>query len=315
MSCSIKRNSLLSLKPVKKFIKGLGKEIEGYFGEDKACIIGLEDDGIFYAEGLYVWLSEEKKKDVTLTTMDDHGRGMEDEKAKGRKILVVDNDIVTGKAYRTAMSVLRKKKEKLKIKDVKFAVLCDRVKIADFSIENYPVPESWELKDLDEINRQVLELLAQNGRTSFVRIAKVTGLTPMGARKRVEKMIGNNFLETHGMINISRFYKVSANISLEAPAEIVSKMVEKFENCPMVYNLARLPSGHHHNLIIGLISPNLRRINDLVKKQIRAEEGVRNLEADIGELPVVPRGHIPANFLKKKKCLCGEKCEDCEYYM
>ena len=310
----MKGNSLLALKPVKKFINGLGKEIEDYFGEDKACIIGLEDDGVFYAEGLYYWL-QEKKRDVTLTTMDDYGKGMEEEKVKGRKILVIDNDIVTGKAYRTAMSVLRRKQEKLKIKDVKFAVLCDRVKVADFSVEDYPVPESWELKDLDEIDRQILELLAQDGRTSFVKIAKETGLTPMGARKRVEKLLGNNFLEIHGLLNISRFYKASATISLEAPTKVVEKMVKKFENCPMVYNLVRLPSGHHHNLIIGLLSPNLRRIDDLIKKQIRTEEGVRNLEADIGELPVVPTGHMPASFLKGKKCLCREKCEECEYFI
>ncbi len=305
----------MALKPVRKFIKGVGKEVEEYFGEDRACVIGLEDDGIFYAEGLYNWLKEEKKIDATLTTMDDYGKGLEEEKAKGRKVLVIDNDIVTGKAYRTAMSVLRRKKEKLKIKDIKFAVLCDRVKVADFSVEDYPVPESWELKDLDEIDRQILQLLAQDGRTSFVKIAKETGLTPMGARKRVEKMTGNNFLETHGTLNISRFYKVSANISLEAPSRLVDKMAKKFENCPMVYNLVRFPSGHHHNLIIGLVSPNLKRINDLIKKQIRSEEGVRNLEADIGELPLVPSGHVPASFLEKKKCLCREKCDECEYFM
>ncbi len=305
----------MALKPVRKFIKGLGKEITDYFGEDRACIIGLEDDGIFYAEGLYHWLKKEKGLNVNLTTMDDYGKGLEEKKLKNRKVLVIDNDIVTGKAYRTAMSVLRKKKKRLGIGDIKFAVLCDRVKVADFSVEDYPVPESWELKDLDEIDRQILRMLVQDGRTSFVKIAKETGLTPMGARKRVEKMMGNNFLEIQGLLKISRFYKVSASISLEAPAKVVDRMIDKFKNCPMVYNLVRLPSGHHHNLVIGLVSPNLKRVNDLIKKQIRSEEGVRNLETDIGELPIIPAGHIPASFLEKNKCLCQEKCDECEYFM
>jgi len=288
--------------------------VKQYFGKDKACIIGLEDDGVFYGEGLYKWLSQKNKK-VSFTTMDDYGNGLEQDKVKGRKVLLVDNDIVTGKAYRVVMALMREKKEKLKIKDIKFAVLCDRMKVADFSVEDYPAPSSWSLAALDEIDLEIIKALSQDGRKSFVDIAKKTGLTSVGVKKRVEKLIENDMLIIQGLLNIEKFYSVSATIGIEAPSKVISKLTKKFENCPLVYNLVRFPSGHHQNLIIGIVSPNLKRINDLIAKQLRSESGIRNIEADIGELPIIPKGHLLSIFDKSKKCICEERCNECEYFL
>ena len=312
----MQKNTLSTLKPIKKFIAGVGKEINKYFGKDKGCIIGLEDDGVFYAEGLYLWLSKRNGKKFNFTTMDDQGKGLEEQKMKGRKVLIVDNDIVTGKAYRRVMALLRGKKDKLKIKDIKFATLCDRVKMADFSVEDYPVPDFWSLKDLDEIDLEIIKILTQDGRERFVDIAKETGLTPVGAKNRVEKLIEHEILKIHGLLNMEKFYSVSARIGIETSADVISKLVKKFENCPLVYSLVRFPSGHQHNLILGIVAPDLKRINDLITKQIRSEPGVRNMESDVGELPIIPKGHLPPNFSERsKKCLCEKKCNECEYFL
>jgi len=311
----MKKNTLLSLKPIKKFIDGIGKDVIKYFGKDKACIIGLEDDGVFYGEGLYFWLSK-KNKNITFTTIDDYGKGLEENKVKGRKVLLVDNDIITGKAYRTVMDFMRERKERLKIKDIKFAVLCDRMKMADFSIEDYPAPISWSLKALDEVDLEIIRSLSQDGRKSFVEIAKKTGLTSVGVKNRVEKLIKQDVLKIQGLLNIEKFYSVSATVGIEAPSKVISKLIKKFENCPLVYNLVGFPSGHHQNLIIGLVAPNLKRINDLIAKQLRSEPGIRNIEADIGELPITPKGHLLSNLAdKSKKCLCEKRCNECEYFL
>ncbi|MBZ9577442.1 AsnC family transcriptional regulator [Patescibacteria group bacterium] len=310
----MQKNTLLSLKPIKKFIKGVGKDVIKYFGKDKGCIIGLEDDGVFYGEGLYEWLSQ-KKKNVTFTTMDDYGKGLEQEKVKGRKVLLVDNDIVTGKAYRIVMKFMREKKERLEIKDIKFAVLCDRMKVADFSVEDYPAPTSWSLRALDEIDLEVIRSLSEDGRKSFVDIAKKTGLTPVGVKNRVEKLIKHDILKIRALLNIEKFYSVSANIGIEAPPDIISKLIRKFENCPLVYNLVRVSSGQH-NLIIGILAPNLKRINDFAKKQIRSEPKIRDIHVNFGEIPLIPKGHLPPNLSDiSKKCLCEEKCNECEHFL
>jgi len=309
------KNNLLIYKPIKKFIKGIGKDVIKYFGKDKACVIGLEDDGVFYGKGLYEWLSK-KNKNITFTIMNDMGEGLEEDKIRGRKVVVVDNDIITGRAYRDVMRVMRGKKERLKIKDIKFAVLCDRMKIADFSVEDYPAPTSWSLRALDEIDLEIVKSLSQDGRKRLVEIAKKTGLTPVGVKNRVEKLIEQDMLKIQGLLNIEKFYSVSATIGVEAPSRVISKLIKKFENCPLVYNLVRFPSGHHQNLTIGIVAPNLKRINDLIAKQLRSEPGIRSIEADIGELPIVPEGHLLSIFSEKsKKCLCEKRCNECEYFL
>lgn len=309
------KNTLLSLKPIKKFVDGIGKDVKKYFGKDKGCIIGLEDDGIFYAEGLYNWLSK-NNKNLVLAVMDDYGKGLDEEKVKGRKVLLIDNDIITGRAYRKVMSFMQRQKKKWNIKDIKFAVLCDRVKVADFSVEDYPIPTSWNLKDLDEIDLKIIKSLSEYGRRKFVDIAKETGLTSVGIKDRVEKLIKNGLLDFHALLNIQKFYSLSANIEIEAPPETITKLIQKFKNCPLVYNLVRFPIGHHYNLLIGLVSPNLKRINDLVTKQIRTEPGIKNVEVNMGEPPIIPNGYLPSNFRDpSKKCLCEKRCNECEYFL
>jgi len=311
---NMKKNTLLNLKPIRKFIEGVGKDVEEYFGKDKGCIIGLEDDGIFYGEGLYCWLSE-KNKNITFFAMDDCGKGLEGDKVKERKILIVDNDIVTGKAYREVMEFMRERKDKLGIKDIKFAVLCDRMKMADFSVEDYPVPSSWSLKNLDKIDLEIIKALSQEGRERFVEIAKKIGLTPVGVKNRVEKLIEQDMIKIQGLLNIEKFYKVSANIGIEAPPDVIPRLIKKFENCPLVYNLVRVSSGQH-NLIIGVVAPNLERVNDFVRKQIRSELEIKDIHVNFGELPIIPKGHSPVNFSEKsKKCLCQERCNECEYFL
>lgn len=310
----MKKDVLLDLKPIQKFIRGVGKKIKEYFGKDPACIVGLGDDGIFYAKGLYEWF-QKMKRPVTLTFMDENGKKLEEDKLKGRKVLIVDNDIISGKSYREAMNAIRMRKEKLKIKDIKFAVLCDRMGLADFSVEGYQMPSSWNLKELDTIDLEIIKHLSQNGRKTFVKIAKEIGLTPVGVKKRVEKLIEKGILKIQGFLNIEKFYSTSATIGIDADPATISKLSKKFEGCPLVYNLLKVTGGHR-NLILNLIAPNQKRIVDLVEKQIRTEPKIRYLEIEIGELPIVPKVHSLPNFVDRtKKCPCEVKCNECEYFL
>ncbi|MEK7482665.1 MAG: AsnC family transcriptional regulator [Patescibacteria group bacterium] len=306
-------NTLLELKPIKKFIAGVGEQIKAYIGKDPACIIGLEDDGVFYARGLYHWLSQSNKK-ITLTTMDDYGRGLEKEKVKNRKVLLVDNDIVTGKAFREIMDFMTRVKDELVIKDIKFAVLCDRMKVADFSVEDYPMPSSWDLKHFDKIDLKIIRTLCHDGRATFVDIAKEINLTPVGVKKRVERLLDRGVMNVKGSLDAKKFYSVSAAIGIEANPEAVDRLIKKFASCPLVYNLVKV-SGNH-NLVVGLIAPSLSRIHDLVEKQIRSDTGIRLLEIDLGELPIVPKTHCLAGLADtSKKCPCPTHCNECEYFL
>lgn len=284
------KNTLLELKPIQKFINGVGKDINKYFRNDKGCIIGLGDDGFIYGLGLYQWISK-KKKNICLTTMDDNGRGLEEEKVKGKKVLIIDNDIISGKSYKRAMEIMRAKKTELKIKDIKFAVLCDRTGLADFSVEGYSAYAPWSLERLDGLDLKIIRALAADGRRSFVEIAKGTRLSPVAIKNRVERLIDDKVLKIQGLLNMEKVYSVSAHIDIEADSGTVSHLIEKFEKSPLVYHLVK--TSGRYNLLVGIVTPNLESIENFIAKEIRSELGVKHIEVSIGELPIIPKGWNP----------------------
>ena len=284
------KNSLLNFKPIQKLIAGVGKNIKKYFGKDKGCIIGLGDDGVFYGLGLYQWLSKQNKK-IAFTTMEDNGQRLEEEKVKGRKVLIVDNDIITGKSYKRAMGVMKEGKERLKIKDIKFAVLCDRTGLADFSVEGYSAYAPWSLERLDGLDLKIIQALSKDGRKSFVDIAKGSGLSPVAIKNRVERLIEDEVLKIQGLLNMTKVYSVSAHIEIEADQKTIDRLIEKFEKSPLVYHLVR--TSGRYNLMVSIATPNLESIENFIAKEIRLEPEVKHIEVHVGELPIIPKGWIP----------------------
>lgn len=272
------------------FVETIGPKVKKYFGKMPGCIIGLEIDGVFYAEALYQWLKL-NRSNLTLTAMNDEGKGLEEKKLAGRKILIVEDEIVTGKSYKRAMEVMRAKKEDLKIKDVKFAVLCDRTGLADFSVEGYSSYAPWSLEKLDGTDLKIINELSQDGRRSFVDIAKKTGLSQVAIKNRVEKLIEENFLKIQGQLNISKCYSVSAHIEIEADKATISKLIEKFEKSPLVYHLAK--TSGRYNLLVSIVAQNLESIETIIDKEVRRDPGIKHIDVMIGELPIIPKTWNP----------------------
>jgi DNA-binding Lrp family transcriptional regulator len=284
------RNTLLNIKPIQKFINGVGKDVKRFFGKEKGCIVGLGDDGYFYGLGLYQWISQKNKK-ITFATMDDQGKGLDEEKLKGRKVLLVDNDIITGKSYKRTMETMRAKKERLKLKDVKFAVLCDRTGLADFYVEGYSAYAPWSLERLDGLDLKILQAFSKDGRKSFVEIAKETKLSPVAVKNRVERLIDDDVLKILGLLNMEKVYSVSAHIEVEADSKTINRLIGKFEKSPLVYHLVK--TSGRYNLMISIATPNLENIENFIAKEIRSEPAVKHIEVQVGELPIIPKSWNP----------------------
>jgi len=215
----------------------------------------------------------------------------EEEKLKGRKVLIVDNDIITGKGYKKVMENIRIRKEKLKLKDIKYAVLRDRVDLADFSVEGYTVFAPWSLNQIDGLDLQIIQALSQNGRKSFVEIAKKTKLSPVGVKNRVEKLIEQGVLKIQGGLRIETFNSLSAYIGVEAEKKVVSNLIEKLEKSPLVYHLVKASGSY--NLVINIIASNMTQIERFINKEIRSNPGVKRIEVNVGELPIIPKVWTP----------------------
>ncbi len=278
-------NHILKYKPIQKFVNGVGKEVFQYLGKDKACIIGLGDDGVFYGEGLYAWLKQ-KGSSVIFTMMDYDCHDLDVSALRGRKVIVVDNDIITGTSYRSVMEEFAARREELQFTDVKFAVLCDRTNLADFVVEGYTITAGAEMVKLDTLDYKILQLLSKDGRASFSDIAKMTKLTSAGAKKRVEKMMRNGVLEVRGLLPLSKFYSVAACVTVKVESRHVTELMEALQKLPMVCFLLRLYG--EHNVALGIVASSLPDINSFVEQHLHSAPGVKNVVVHVGDVPQIP---------------------------
>lgn len=278
---------ILEFESVKKFIAAVGKDVEKYFGKDDACIVYLKPDGVFYGEGLYQWLKK-KKKNIALTTMDDDGVDLDAQSVRGCKILLVDNDIITGKGFKRSMEALRMRKAELELKGIKFAVFADRIGLADFSASKYSVEGVWHLGELDAKDLKIISLLSQDGRMSLAEIGQKIGLSSVAVKNRADKLLKEKIIRINGALSIDQFYTMSAQIGIDADEKTVLQMIEDLEKIQEVYLLVRTVSGRYH-LMVGVLSHNLENIEQFIENKIRSVPGVKRIDVYVGELPVRPK--------------------------
>jgi len=274
---------ILKYESIQKFIRGVGEDVTRYVDKDKFCIIGLGENGIFYGEGLYRWFKK-KGFNVTFTRINDEGKGLEEEKLKGRKVLFADSHIITGRCYRKALDIVRSKQKELKVKDIKCAVLHDLRGFADFVAERYLSPEV----KLDQIDLKIIKILLENGKKPFSEIAREIKLSPVGVKNRIDRLFKQKILEIRGLLNLEKFYSVSANIGVGADSLTCQKIIKKLNQNPLVYNLMKV-SGSNKDLIINIVAPNIKVVEEFLDREIRSEPGVKFIEVNTGELPIFPK--------------------------
>lgn len=282
--------NILKYPAIQKFIKNIEKDITNYVGKDKVCVVGLGENGVFYGEGIYQWFKK-NGFDVTFTTINDEGKGLEDKKLKGRKVLMVDSHIITGRCYQTALKVISSKRKKLGIKDIKSAVMHDLRGFADFIAERYLIPQI----KLDKIDFDIMEILLRDGRKSFVKIAPKIGLSAVGVKNRVDRLIKEGILTIKGLINLEKFYSLSANIEIKADNQTCQKIIKKLNHNPLVFNLMKV-SGSNKDLIINIVVPSNKVIEEFLDQEIRSESGIKSIEVNTGGLPIIPKEISQENF-------------------
>lgn len=145
----------------------------------------------------------------------------------------------------------------------------------------------WRTSRFDDIDLKILQALYQDGRKSFVEIAKETKLSPVGIKNRVDKLIGEDILKIQGLVNMEKIHSFSATIAVETDHKTLSNLIEKFKKSPLVYHLVK--TSGRCNLIIGIVAPDLESIENFIAMGLREEPGVKYFEVNIGELPIIPR--------------------------
>jgi DNA-binding Lrp family transcriptional regulator len=171
---------------------------------------------------------------------------------------------------------------------------------------------------LDEIDKKIITQLQANGRTTAEELAKITGFTSMGAKKRLEKLIKNGTIKISALINPSVLKLHPAFVMLEMEsAEAMQDLLNRFEECPRVVEIFKTVGGY--NLIALVVAETLETLESISmeKCSLRCSRGIRRSEFyPISETYFSPFLQIRESLAQQKKTTapCKVDCDPCNRY-
>jgi len=171
---------------------------------------------------------------------------------------------------------------------------------------------------VDGIDRRLIALLRRDGRLSYRRLGDEVGFTIMGAKRRVEKLIGRGIIRITALENIRELGYHAAIIMLEVESQkALTEILRRFENCPRVVNVFTMLSGYNLAALVVAEDRDTLESEAWESCSLRSQAGVRRSEFyPIGEVYYSP-------FLPVREELrggdastapCGVNCGECERY-
>jgi Lrp/AsnC family transcriptional regulator for asnA, asnC and gidA len=169
-------------------------------------------------------------------------------------------------------------------------------------------------KNLDDRSRYIISELTRDGRTKYTKMARDLKITPAAVKERVERLIDKGFIRVAALVNMQKFFPITAVIGIEADSDAIKILTRRFRNCPLVFHMAK--TSGMHNLIIFIAAEDLNFIDKFISSHVRSEPGVRHVEVNIGNSPSNPE-FLQLNVCSPKlldACPCGARCDDCAFY-
>ncbi len=171
---------------------------------------------------------------------------------------------------------------------------------------------------MDEIDRKIIAQLQTDGRTTLLELAKISGLTSMGTKKRLEKLIKNGTINVSALLNPKALGLHPAVVILEMEnAEAMQNLLERFKDCPRVIQIFKTVGGF--NLIAIVVAENAETLESISmeKCSMRSSPGIRRSEFyPISDTFFSPYLQIRENLAHKGTAVtpCSVDCNPCIRY-
>lgn len=168
-------------------------------------------------------------------------------------------------------------------------------------------------KILDSVDRKIIAILRENGRSKLVDLSKAIGFTSMGVKKRVAKLIERNIVNVTATLNNSLLKFQLAFINVSVNPQFSKELVTRFEECPKA--IASFARKNEVSKVFMLVFGETRGALSGLLDAVRAQSGV--VEADLQVLDEVY--YMPYLPIRVEKMLrdtppCGVSCNTCTYY-
>ncbi len=168
-------------------------------------------------------------------------------------------------------------------------------------------------KVLDEIDRKILAMLRENGRSKFVELSRSIGFTSMGVKKRVSKLIERNIVNVSAMLNLSILKIQPALIKVSLDANFSRAFIEHFENCPKV--ISSFSRRNEVSKVIMFVFGESKGALEGLLNTVKSRSGVLEAELEVlGELNYTPYLPIRMEKMLQQSPPCHADCASCNYY-
>lgn len=171
---------------------------------------------------------------------------------------------------------------------------------------------------MDDVDRKIISQLQLNGRTTLGELGRVTGLTSMGVKKRVDKLVEKDVLKVSALINGEKLNLHAAVVLIEIESSnAMQRLLERFKDCPRVVNIFTTLGGF--NLIAIVVAEDRDTLESISveKCSLRSSEGIRRSEFyPIGNIHYSQYLPIREYLAHKKRTTtpCNVDCRPCNRY-
>ena len=130
---------------------------------------------------------------------------------------------------------------------------------------------------LDEVSRQIIEQLQQDGRRSYAAIAKVVGLSEAAVRQRVQKLLEAGVMQIVAVTDPLRIgFRRQAMIGLKAEGDL-RQVADKLAAVPEIDYVVMCAGSF--DLLVELVCEDDEDLFRLINDRVRTIPGVRATES------------------------------------
>lgn len=155
---------------------------------------------------------------------------------------------------------------------------------------------------LDKTDREILDILSQDGRESFTRISEKVCFSDTGIKKRLSKLNKEGILKIQGNLSLDALNFKACLILLEVKNhEDLNNITNRYDSCPYVFLTLELLGSF--NLLIGLYGSTIEDLDKKIKFC-----GPLNMQGVLHSKIIIISNFKLPQFLPLK-IICGKKLE------
>jgi len=134
---------------------------------------------------------------------------------------------------------------------------------------------------LDKVDRQILEILMENGRVSYVELGESVGLSRVAVSERVNQLIKKGVIERFTAIINSKKVGMSVSAFFEVDVEPlhlveVAKSLANSDSVASIYQMTGPSTLHMHVLVADFIE-----LETFINKELYSFEGIMRVESHV----------------------------------